>query len=48
MVCILELKTTQSVHIKTLIDSLNPLLTDINIHFYIFTIDKLKKYFNIF
>ena len=34
MVCILELKTTQSVHIKTLIDSLNPLLTDINIHFY--------------
>ena len=34
MVCILELKTTQSVHIRTLIDSLNPLLTDINIHFY--------------
>jgi len=34
MVCILELKTTQSVHIRTLIDSLNPLLTDINIKFY--------------
>ncbi len=34
MVCILELKTTQSIHIKTLMDSLNPLLTDINIHFY--------------
>jgi proliferating cell nuclear antigen PCNA len=34
MVCILELKTTQSIHIRTLIDSLNPLLTDINIHFY--------------
>ena len=34
MVCILELKTTQAIHIRTLIDSLNPLLTDINIHFY--------------
>lgn len=34
MVCILELKTTQALHIRTLIDSLNPLLTDINIHFY--------------
>ena len=34
MVLILELKTTQSIHIKTLIDSLNSLLTDINIHFY--------------
>jgi proliferating cell nuclear antigen PCNA len=34
MVCILELKTTQSVHIKTLVDALSPLLTDISIHFY--------------
>jgi proliferating cell nuclear antigen PCNA len=34
MVCILEVKTTQSVHIKTLIESLSPLLSDVNIHFY--------------
>ena len=34
MVCILELKTTQSVHIRTLIDSLSSLLNDISIHFY--------------
>lgn len=34
MVCILELKTTQSVIIKTLIDPLNQLVTDVNIHFY--------------
>ena len=34
MVCVLELKTTQSVHIRTLIDSLNALLTDVNITFY--------------
>jgi proliferating cell nuclear antigen len=34
MVCVFELKTTLTVHIRTLFDSLNPLLTDINIHFY--------------
>jgi hypothetical protein len=34
MVCILELKTTQSVHIRTMIEALNPLLTDANMHFY--------------
>jgi proliferating cell nuclear antigen len=39
MVCVLELKTTQSVHIRTLIDSLNALLTDVNITFYPFHID---------
>jgi len=38
MVCVLELKTTQSVHIRTLIDSLNALLTDVNITFYPFHI----------
>jgi proliferating cell nuclear antigen len=47
MVCILELKTTQSVHIKTLIDSLNALLTDVNITFYPYYVslpdDKDKK-----
>ena len=39
MVCVLELKTTQSVHIRTLIDSLNALLTDVNITFYPFYVD---------
>jgi proliferating cell nuclear antigen len=39
MVCVLELKTTQTVHIRTLIDSLNALLTDVNITFYPFHID---------
>ena len=39
MVCVLELKTTQSVHIRTLIDSLNALLTDVNITFYPYYID---------
>ena len=39
MVCVLELKTTQSVHIRTLIDSLNALLTDVNITFYPFHIE---------
>ena len=47
MVCVLELKTTQSVHIKTLIDSLNALLTDVNITFYPYHVslpdDKDKK-----
>ena len=38
MVCVLELKTTQSVHIRTLIDSLNALLTDVNMTFYPFHI----------
>jgi proliferating cell nuclear antigen len=35
----MELKTTQSVHIRTLIDSLNALLTDVNITFYPYYID---------
>ena len=39
MVCVMELKTTQSVHIRTLIDSLNALLTDVNITFYPYYID---------
>ena len=43
MVCILELKTTQSVHIRTLIDSLNSLLTDVNITFYPFHIATLPN-----
>ena len=34
MVCILEVKTTQSVHIKTLVEALSPLLSDISFHFY--------------
>jgi proliferating cell nuclear antigen len=41
MVCVLELKTTQSVHIRTLIDSLNALLTDVNITFYPYYIDNM-------
>ena len=34
MVNILELKTTQTGSIKTLIDTLNSLLTDVNLTFY--------------
>ena len=38
MVNILELKTTQTSSIKILIDTLNSLLTDVNITFYPFHI----------
>ena len=34
MVCILKLKTTQATSIKTVIEALNTLLTDVNITFY--------------
>ena len=39
MVCVIKLKTTQTAHIRTLIDSLNALLTDVNITFYPYYID---------
>ena len=41
MVCVIKLKTTQTAHIRTLIDSLNALLTDVNITFFpYYMIDK--------
>ena len=40
MVCVLELKTTQTAHIRALIDSLNAILTDVNITFYPYYITK--------
>lgn len=40
MVNILELKTTQTGHIKTLIDTLNSLLTDVNLIFYPFYVNE--------
>ena len=43
MVCVLELKTTQAIHIRTLVDSLNALLTDVNITFYPYYIDSTDQ-----
>ena len=41
MVCVIKLKTTQTAHIKTLFESLNALLTDLNVTFFpYFLIDK--------